>query len=603
VKVRIINSCTVASAALVCMTAGTAHAAKVLVLSNNGEAAVAAEFAAKTVGHVYTPFNVSGQVPTLAQMNQHDAILLFENGNFDNAVAAGNAVAQFYNQGGKCVVLGTFYWQDRSDNPIYSNPGWGALESVDVFTGLAGGSEYNSDSMNPGSIVPHPVTMGVTSLSAGSYRGGVDAKPGTTVLATWLTPNMLNGSDPVIGIREDPNGGKFVGISIFPDYESHGDFGVDFSGDFYKLWENTFAWCASTCGNAVLGPGEACDDGNNVDGDGCTALCVKEVCGDGAVNNSGMEACDDGNLLNTDTCTNTCKVAACGDGFVQDGVEACDDGNVIDNDACTNGCALPSCGDNIKQGMEECDDGDPDNTDACLDTCVTASCGDGFVHADVETCDDSNDDNTDDCLDTCQAASCGDGFVQAGVEPCDDGNADDTDMCLGTCAVAICGDGFVFAGIEECDDGNGIDDDECANDCTFPSVGSSSDGTGGVSVGETTDGESTGGESSGGEGTTFGGEATGVESTGGSTSGSTSGETPTGTGDGDSNSGGGTDTGTPTSGSGPVDESTSSGTTSGSGTDTAGVDDEGCGCAAQEPTRGGWLGLLGLGLLFRRRRR
>ena len=30
-----------------------------------------------------------------------------------------------------------------------------------------------------------------------------------------------------------------------------------------------------------MDPGEACDDGNNTAGDGCSAVCVIEVCGDG----------------------------------------------------------------------------------------------------------------------------------------------------------------------------------------------------------------------------------------------------------------------------------------------------------------------------------
>src|SRR5262245_9614117 len=70
------NSLMVAlSACGLALTAGgEARAAKVLVLANSGDAAVTADFTAKTVGHTYTAFNVSGAVPTLAMMNQHDAI-------------------------------------------------------------------------------------------------------------------------------------------------------------------------------------------------------------------------------------------------------------------------------------------------------------------------------------------------------------------------------------------------------------------------------------------------------------------------------------------------------------------------------------------------
>ncbi len=130
-------------------------------------------------------------------------------------------------------------------------------------------------------------------------------------------------------------------------------------------------------------------------------MCVSPSCGDGVV--QAGEACDDGNDDDTDGCLSTCALASCGDGFVHTGVEACDDGN-------------------------------DDDTDDCLSTCALASCGDGFVHAGVEACDDGNGDDTDDCLSSCALASCGDGFVHAGVEACDDGkNGDVTDGCSDTC--------------------------------------------------------------------------------------------------------------------------------------------------------------------------
>ena len=98
-----------------------------------------------------------------------------------------------------------------------------------------------------------------------------------------------------------------------------------------------------TCGDGNLDVGvsgisdEGCDDGNLVDGDGCSSTCQLEVCGNGIVQND--EECDDGNIYNTDDCTNACKHAVCGDGIRHVGVEVCDDGNTVDTDACTNACA------------------------------------------------------------------------------------------------------------------------------------------------------------------------------------------------------------------------------------------------------------------------
>lgn len=53
--------------------------------------------------------------------------------------------------------------------------------------------------------------------------------------------------------------------------------------------------------------GEQCDDGNLVDGDGCSADRQLEplglMCGDGSVDN--LEVCDDSNLANGDVCNPT----------------------------------------------------------------------------------------------------------------------------------------------------------------------------------------------------------------------------------------------------------------------------------------------------------
>ncbi|HEU4732431.1 MAG TPA: DUF4215 domain-containing protein, partial [Kofleriaceae bacterium] len=53
------------------------------------------------------------------------------------------------------------------------------------------------------------------------------------------------------------------------------------------------AACRPVCGNGKLEVGEACDDGNRTDGDGCDSDCTQSACGNGIV--AGGEACDDGN--------------------------------------------------------------------------------------------------------------------------------------------------------------------------------------------------------------------------------------------------------------------------------------------------------------------
>lgn len=63
-----------------------------------------------------------------------------------------------------------------------------------------------------------------------------------------------------------------------------------------------------------------------------------QVCGDGFL--QAPEECDDGNLLNGDGCSDICLLEqACGDGILQTG-EECDDGNTVSGDGCSSACQI-----------------------------------------------------------------------------------------------------------------------------------------------------------------------------------------------------------------------------------------------------------------------
>ena len=271
--------------------------------------------------------------------------------------------------------------------------------------------------------------------------------------------------------------------------------------------------CSATCkleecGNSVVDPGEACDDGKDGDNDdGCTDACKLPACGDSFVQPSLGEQCDlGGNNSNSGACTLMCKNAACGDGLIQQNVEQCDDGpNNGPGKACLGSCKLNVCGDGDKGPGEACDDGNQDNTDSCTNVCKLATCGDGFKQpgeqcdlgvnnsntgmctllcksplcgdtfvqpSNMEECDDGNMSNTDMCVQGCKNAKCGDSFVQQGVEQCDDGNQVQTDACTNACKNAACGDGFVQpSNNEQCDDGNLVNTDACVGACKNASCG------------------------------------------------------------------------------------------------------------------------------------
>ena len=107
-----------------------------------------------------------------------------------------------------------------------------------------------------------------------------------------------------------------------------------------------------SCGDGAVDANEGCDDGNNVDGDGCSrrcrfengfkctgnpSVCTATVCGDGV--KEGAESCDDSNKIPFDGCSATCQTEPemprlqrvfldkCGDGILLGAGEQCDDGN------------------------------------------------------------------------------------------------------------------------------------------------------------------------------------------------------------------------------------------------------------------------------------
>ncbi len=165
---------------------------------------------------------------------------------------------------------------------------------------------------------------------------------------------------------------------------------------------------AKVCADGVHHKEEACDDGNTLDGDGCSADC--------SVVEPGFSCPQDGQPCRA--------ISRCGDGFISSS-ERCDDGNQTSGDGCSEACAL-------EQGFM-CD-GQPSE-------CAPTVCGDG-VQEGTESCDDGNELPYDGCSSDCRG------------EP---------DCSSGPECTSVCGDGLMID--EECDDGNVRDGDGCSSSC------------------------------------------------------------------------------------------------------------------------------------------
>ncbi|HEX5749382.1 MAG TPA: DUF4215 domain-containing protein [Archangium sp.] len=231
------------------------------------------------------------------------------------------------------------------------------------------------------------------------------------------------------------------------------------------------------CGDGITQNGEACDDGNLDDGDGCNSTCESnETCDNGFVDTIKGEICDDGDNAAPGGCSIGCRSKeTCGNGVI-DAEEKCDDGNNSNEDNCLNDCIPALCGDGhvdrTEPHVEECDPGG--ETHDCDLDCTRPRCGDGIVNVSAgEQCDDGNDSNEDNCLNNCTSATCGDGYEDheaPRIEACDPGK--ETDVCDLDCTRPECGDGIVNASAgEQCDDDNDSNEDNCLNNCTLATCG------------------------------------------------------------------------------------------------------------------------------------
>lgn len=125
--------------------------------------------------------------------------------------------------------------------------------------------------------------------------------------------------------------------------------------------EDVWVYCleGTPCGDGAMGGVEQCDDGNQINNDGCSSTCKIELCGDGVVQPS--EQCDGtAGIAQGQSCTADCKLSvapACGDGLVNQGVEQCDGtAGLQANQQCGADCkVVPICGNQIVEAPEQCD--------------------------------------------------------------------------------------------------------------------------------------------------------------------------------------------------------------------------------------------------------
>lgn len=207
---------------------------EILVISNNAEtiAWIDTNFTNNMEKVRISVIDVSLDTLRAEDLEGFDVILLYEDGTFSNSIPVGNRLYQYVMSGGD-LVIGTFYWQDRSGEGW--NGSWGDLEMIEPLYG--GTCRYNLDSL--GSTVSHPLTEGVNSLKS-FYRGGPNTlRSNATAVAWWTNQDIL--------IAFNKPMGTITMVTTYPaeDYywETRGN-PEAVEGDFFRLWENALRWTA-----------------------------------------------------------------------------------------------------------------------------------------------------------------------------------------------------------------------------------------------------------------------------------------------------------------------------------------------------------------------
>jgi hypothetical protein len=216
------------------------------------------------------------------------------------------------------------------------------------------------------------------------------------------------------------------------------------------------------CGDGHLDPGELCDDGNKIDNDCCSNLCIPAAnstpCNDGLFCN-GADSCQagacaqhagnpcpgpdgDGNCAEScDETSDACTAAdpngsACDDGLFCDGTDTCKDGQCSQHagNPCTGPDGDANCSESCNETADNCTGADPDGS----------ACDDGLF------CDGT---------DTCKNGQCS----QHSGSPCagPDGDADCAESCnelAHNCSASdpngsACDDGVFCNGADTCKDG------------------------------------------------------------------------------------------------------------------------------------------------------
>lgn len=179
--------------------------------------------------------NVRESTPTLAQMQQYDAVIVYSDGCFQNSTVLGNNLADYVDSGGG-VVVATFAFYD-SDTCLAAS---GRLSSGGYLPFTRGSYTSGSELFMVKDDASHPILNGVNTFSGGTasyHNSPISLASGATLIAHWT-----NGQ-PLVGTKIT-GGNRVVGLNFYPPSS---DIRSDFwrsNTDGAKLMGNALLWAA-----------------------------------------------------------------------------------------------------------------------------------------------------------------------------------------------------------------------------------------------------------------------------------------------------------------------------------------------------------------------
>jgi len=154
-------------------------------------------------GNVDT-FDASAGTPTLQQLQQYDAALVFSDRGFSNPTALGDVIADYCDSGGG-VVQCTFSWHNSI--PLAGRWASGGYSPL-TYASQAQGVELTIGTRH---VPNHPVLQSVAAFSGGtsSYHNTGTVAPNAVRIADWTN------NAPLVAEMPGFNGG-IIGLNFYP---------------------------------------------------------------------------------------------------------------------------------------------------------------------------------------------------------------------------------------------------------------------------------------------------------------------------------------------------------------------------------------------------